>query len=415
MNQDALGMPMASHVEDEAIQALEALIIGNPELDELELLLAEFNIFDALGAVRQELRHSDFLAFLLDPSQNHGLGDAFVTRLLQAVLLAARGAHFPVAPLDLDVWSLDEITVQREWQHIDILLVHAEHRLAVVIENKVGSEEHSDQLARYHDIVRRSYPAATFFGIYLTPDGEPPTHPEYLPCSYKMVAETIQNLMESRKSTMGEDVRMILRHYHQMLHRHIMSDSQIADLCQRIYRKHQRALDLIFEHRPDLQAVLSTLLRELVESTPGLRLASSSKALVRFVAEPWETVPWLESSATPTGWLLYFEFYNGPNQLTLSLYIGPGPQEKRRRVLDVALAAKAAKPSNEKLGEQWKTLRNWRFLRKEMYESASAAELMDRVRERWSQFAKEDLPPILSELSPDRLTGEPYPGPTATP
>ena len=60
------------------LEALEALVVDNPDLERLEALLDEFNIFEAIGAVRVELRHSDFLAFLLNPTQNHGLGDAFV-------------------------------------------------------------------------------------------------------------------------------------------------------------------------------------------------------------------------------------------------------------------------------------------------------------------------------------------------
>ena len=55
---------------------LEALIVDNPDLERLEALLEQFNIFEALGAVRVELRHSDFLAFLLNPNQSHGLAFA---------------------------------------------------------------------------------------------------------------------------------------------------------------------------------------------------------------------------------------------------------------------------------------------------------------------------------------------------
>ncbi|HEU5368889.1 MAG TPA: PD-(D/E)XK nuclease family protein [Ktedonobacterales bacterium] len=65
-----------------ARKALEALVVDNPDLERLEALLERFNIFEAIGAVRQEVRHSDFLAFLLTPQQNHGLGDAFLKRLI---------------------------------------------------------------------------------------------------------------------------------------------------------------------------------------------------------------------------------------------------------------------------------------------------------------------------------------------
>jgi hypothetical protein len=44
------------------------------------------NIFEAAGLHRQEIRHSHFLAFLLRPQEAHGLGDAFLKRLIQKAL-----------------------------------------------------------------------------------------------------------------------------------------------------------------------------------------------------------------------------------------------------------------------------------------------------------------------------------------
>lgn len=43
--------------DSEAYQLLENLVIDNPDLARLETLLGQFNIFEALGAVRVELRH----------------------------------------------------------------------------------------------------------------------------------------------------------------------------------------------------------------------------------------------------------------------------------------------------------------------------------------------------------------------
>lgn len=114
---------------------LEAFVVDNDDLERLEALLAQFNIFEALGAVRQELRHSDFLAFLLDPSQNHGLGDVFLKRFLKRVLV--RAADPPLSAVEIDVADLHEAEIRREWRHIDILIHDPESRLVCAIENKV--------------------------------------------------------------------------------------------------------------------------------------------------------------------------------------------------------------------------------------------------------------------------------------
>jgi hypothetical protein len=65
---------------------LEALVVGNRDLEWFEHLLREFNLFEAMGVVRQEIRHSDFVWFLLDPFEAHGLDDTFLKTLLKRAL-----------------------------------------------------------------------------------------------------------------------------------------------------------------------------------------------------------------------------------------------------------------------------------------------------------------------------------------
>jgi hypothetical protein len=83
------------------LKALEDLSEVNLDLERLEALLKRFNIFEATGFIRQELRHSDFLAYLLDPKGTHGLGDAFAKRLLKRVLASA-AASLHVRPTELE-------------------------------------------------------------------------------------------------------------------------------------------------------------------------------------------------------------------------------------------------------------------------------------------------------------------------
>jgi len=44
------------------LQALEHFVVNNDELLQLEDRIGRFNIFDALGIVNAEIRHSNFLA-----------------------------------------------------------------------------------------------------------------------------------------------------------------------------------------------------------------------------------------------------------------------------------------------------------------------------------------------------------------
>src|SRR5581483_2232565 len=174
------------------LAALEALVVDNPDLERLEALLSQFNIFEALRAVRHELRHSDVLAYLLTPSQNHGLGDEFARRLLQKALIPANIQPLPASPIDLDIWNLNELVVLREWQNIDLLLLDEPHQLAVIIENKIESGEHSDQLERYLRTVQQHYSGWKILGLYLSPEGDAPSHETYISVDYGTVCEIIE-------------------------------------------------------------------------------------------------------------------------------------------------------------------------------------------------------------------------------
>jgi hypothetical protein len=394
-------IPEAGKSSDLDRHALEALMIDNPDLERLEALLDQFNIFEALGAVRQELRHSDFLAFLLNPQQNHGLGDIFLKRLLQKTLPSGDSTSVPITPIDLDIWSLDELLVMREWQNIDILLLDKPHKLAIIIENKIDSSEHSNQLQRYRQIVHEQYPDWSIIGLYLTPNGESSSDESYLPISYTLVCQLLEGLARSRASTLGPDVLTAITHYTQMLRRHIVGESEIAELCRRIYQKHQRALDLIYEYRPDQQAVIRDILEGMVKQIPGMILDYSSKSAIRFALSEWD-VPMLMNGKgwTPSGRILLFEFSNEAKSLKLKLILGPGPQEIRQELFTWVLqhGHPFRSPYKNKLYEKWHQIYDHSFLTAESYQDAGDDKIAEEIKKQWAKFLENSLPLIRESL-----------------
>jgi PD-(D/E)XK nuclease superfamily len=390
-------------------EKLVALVIDNPELEALEAQLEQFNIFDALDAVRQEARHSAFLAFLLNPQQNHGLDDILIKRLLQKALLSNRELSAPITPIDLDVWSMSQIEVRREWQNIDILVLDETHELAVIIENKIDSTEHSDQLARYRQVVSQHYPSWRLVGLYLTREGEEATDTSYLPLAYDTLAGLLESIVANRSSVMGVDVRTLIVHYTQMLRRYIVSESDIAKLCRRIYRKHQRALDLIYEYRPDQQAELREILEALVRETPGLGLDHCTKRSIRFFPIAWD-VPslqvdngWQGGRWTASGRILLFEFTNSPESLKLSLIIGPGPAPVRQKLFEVAQSHQPPfRLSFRTMNRMWNTIFSRSFLMPKAYEG-DMEEITGEIRKNWDKFLENDLPALKAVLDTEVL------------
>lgn len=381
-------------------QALAALVIENPELEQLEVLLGQFNIFEALGAARQELRHSDFLAFLLNPQESHGLGDVFLKRLLQKALPAKGSRDISITPLDLEVWSLDQALVLREWRNIDIFVLSEAHHLAVVIENKIDTDEHSNQLQRYRNIVEDAYPGWKVLGLFLTPDGRLPSDKRFLPLDYEIICRLLENLMQSQAVTPGKDMVMLLSHYTQMLRRHVVGDSEIAELCRLLWQKHRRALDIIYEHRPDRQAAIREVLLGLIKETPGLLRDSAPKRYIRFAPKEWDVPALLVGSGwTASGRIFLFQFDNAEESLSLNLLVGPGPQETRQQLLHMALKqGHLFKESPTTYSGKWTYVFGHSFLTSADYEKSNHDELVKIIGNHWEAFLAHDFPLLMAAV-----------------
>jgi hypothetical protein len=182
-----------------------------------------------------------------------------------------------------------------------------------------------------------------------------------------------------------------------MLRRHIVSDSEIADLCRRIYQKHQRALDLIFEHRPDQQAGVRGILVECIQHTGDLRLDRVSKTVVDFAPASWDVPILLQGEGwTTSRRMLMFEFANEPKQVRIAPWLGPGPAETRER-----LYQRGQRPPFRpirKLAAKWNNLCSRIFLASTVYEVEDVADLRTEIQKQWAQFVQHDLPPIMAAI-----------------
>jgi len=372
---------------------LQDLVIGNPDLETLESLLDHFNIFEAMGAVKQEVRHSDFLAYLLNPNQNHGLGDVFVKRLLQKSVMRTN-IPLTISPIDLDVWDMGSLVVRREWRSVDISLIDELHKLVVIIENKIFSGEHSDQLSRYIHDVKQQYPDYQILGLYLTPEGDEPSNPNYIAISYMLICELVEDLIEARTSTLGQGILTMMNHYTVMLRRFIVGESEIERLCKQIYNKHQRALDLIYEYRPDQQAEISDFLCELIKSDSRFELDHKTKSYIQFIPRAWDS-PRLKrgNGWTRSGRILMLQFNNFQQSLKLVIVLGPGPDADRESLFEeISQNEPPFKRSLKALGKFWSTVYTRNFLSKSSCQNKSTEELHAEIMQRWQDFIQNELP-----------------------
>ena len=231
----------------EDLTALERFVVDNDDVLTLESLIGRFNIFDALAISQTEIRHSNFLAFILDPAESHGQGQLFLKAVLMDLLKAAPPDLRPFSPIDLDGIDLRGVSVRREWGHIDLLITCEEPPFVIAVENKVGSREHSGQLGRYQETIKNQYPQARPLYVYLTPNGEEASEKAWVPYSYADIHRVLTRVRTTYHKAIGEDTLIFLDHYLSLIGNRFMNDAHIDELCQRIYKNHRRALDLIYD------------------------------------------------------------------------------------------------------------------------------------------------------------------------
>ena len=376
---------------------LEALL-QDDDLERLEDITQEFNIFEVLGAVRQELRHSSFLAWLLDPSANHGLGDYFLKRFLWRTAALARGRDIPtIGPIEVDTLDLADATVRREWQNIDILILSESQRFVCAIENKVESGEHSNQLLRYVATCKAEFPGYLYHFVFLTPWQTEPSCEEWVPVGYKAVLDLVERVVKTRQGALGDEVRLFLQQYASMLRRHIVGESEIDKLCTRIYNRHRQALEMLFERRPDRQSNIKALLERLIRSDTDFELDyPTGKAHIRFVPKSWKS----DHLRTGTGWtksrrILLFEFQNFPDSLRLGLWIGPGDPGIRSRIWEAVRSQsdQIFSPTGS-LDEKWCNMFLLDLLSSQDYQPDDMESIEAKIQERISSFKATQFPQI---------------------
>ena len=408
-------------------QALEALMLDG-DLERLEDQLAEFNLFEALGIWHRELQHSWLLAWLLDPRESHGLGDYFLRAFLSQAAREARERGISVpTPFDVDGWTLSDIEVARERHYIDVLVVGATDGFVCLIENKIFSPEAPGQLSSYRKTVKSVYAGLTPFPIFLTPAGLEPMDAEdrerYVPFDYGKVADLVERTLETREAALGASVVSFMEQYADILRRRILNTPGYVDkLALRLYRRHRKAIDLIDLARKNAPGAAGDVIVEVVAANaPHLKPDYHDKGFWRFFADELEGIPDLKKAErwTKSGRLLLFEFRQqvGGEGLTFYLWIGPGPDETREQIHQLALDKGANKEApfatSEKLYKDWQFIYERPVLSELEYPAFDPEEARPKIEQAVREFYERDYWPIVNAVreefkrNSDEATPEP--------
>ena len=412
---------MAQPQTEDVVAAIEALLLDDEGIGEIEAGLGGFNIFEAIGHTRREERHSDFLAFLLDPNQPHGLGAKFLTRFVIKVVKATQSESQPFSLSKIALMDLTGCDVRREHSlgqsgRIDVLCIDQTHKFLLAIENKVDSGEGEDQLEKYRYSLEKQHPDFQRVLAYLTPDKDDPSDKSWTPVGYSDVLSIVETLAGKHKENLGEAVTMALDHYARMLRRHIVTDNEdeLEKTARAIYRKHKTALDFIFKKQPDDQLKISEYAAKLVEENNLVEVVRESRGLINFFPNAWKDIQPFKTTPkdkwTKTEHSLLFEIMNRGNSISMLLVIGPIEKEGiRKNIYDFChrkqeLFPSATKPlSNE---AQYTRIYSKAMIDRNMLERGNVEEITSEIKRWFDDFMNKDFEEIVEALAGDFAEAE---------
>lgn len=233
-----------------------------------------YNVFDILNINRQELRHSDFLAFLLNPCRSGEVGRQFLHNFLS--LLSKDNPELKLDFFKMFYCEFEKVTVKREYKQIDILLdiklSDSDNEYIFVIENKVDSGEQvyenkdeKGQLEKYKKIVETEYKNHIPIYLFLSPDKRLPSENAWCAIDYSLIYSALCMLkIDSADST----IKTLIQDYKKMLRGQfdMENDEELRKIALNIYKSDKDIFDFIFENRPNRINTSAEIIRKYLKN-----------------------------------------------------------------------------------------------------------------------------------------------------
>jgi hypothetical protein len=214
----------------------------------------EFSFMKVFGIENNELAHSSFLAWLLDPLGYHGLGSQFVEKFICKV--ASKTKNLDFSNLDFSNLCVDQ-EISGDESRLDIRIRDPLGSFICIIENKMLSPEGIDQTDRlYRDF--HGISASELF-VFLTLDKTvKPKNSNFISLTYEEVLPMLRSLLEDATNA---DTRFLTKHYLNTLERLIMSEKfECFSERTKLYYQYQKYIEEVNKaFNQDRELLLSAL------------------------------------------------------------------------------------------------------------------------------------------------------------
>lgn len=228
------------------------------EFAQLHQKFHQFNPLKVLRVDQFEIRHSNVLAWLLDPNENHQLGNFFVKKLLSRLVTRLENEE-KTGQIDFLTYmygSFSDVEVFREVRtltnrSIDLVVVVPSQKLVLVIENKFHSLESLGQLDDYLTYAKNMYQDFKVIPIFLTLRNDAPTHSEYWVLDYNDILDIILLHIDLNREVISDNIYDFLMYYTAILQEQLVQDDEAIELALEVYQSNKPAIDLLYLSQHD--------------------------------------------------------------------------------------------------------------------------------------------------------------------
>jgi hypothetical protein len=247
----------------------------------------------------REVNVSRLLAWLMDPTQGHGLGDLGIQSLLTRAWWNSGDATLPLAtrrfltPSNIHTEGFSSFLVATEVElnerFLDVLLIDATRRRYIAIENKFGAKQSDKQLIHYRKSLEEMF--AGFLGIHILLDSNEaiPDDNAWIPVGYDWLADFLREA-EQRESTAAH-VQQTLAQFRNVIEdvaEDAMSSSPYGDLVAEVSSGHsQLMLELMKPWSTTAKGSQAQLMANLMANSGSLE----GKAMLRLFQVYWRRKP----------------------------------------------------------------------------------------------------------------------------
>lgn len=370
----------------------------DPQFQKLHTILNRFNIFSALNIEHVEIRHSNVLAWLLNPQESHGLKNfplSYFLTLLKGEKCTVKSALVK-----------REAKLGKKGQ-IDLLLDLSNGEI-LAIENKIYSREGKNQLRKYRDILEKTYKNKIIHFLFLTPVGssyETDDKGKWTPRSYEIIVNLLEEVL--KRNDLNKGVKIFLEHYMDIIKREVLMETQdIEQLCTDLYSHYADVFNAVMEYKQDGQTQLKNYLIDSLKNNwkKEFVLDRAFKNSITFYMKNLEHIPCLEidDEVMYGGWkqpknALTFEFKVQSGKLILKLMILKTKNDFKEFLLNQIKSHNIFK--KVKTGDKWLTVWQESILDWEKYDTVLEIDMIkDKVKSFMDRFLSNTYPKIKKEI-----------------